>query len=62
MWSLKECYQATAERLGAGSHSRFGGGTGIEELSEAGAEFTIEDGAAKLEESNRNRGAIARSG
>jgi hypothetical protein len=33
---------------GSGSHSRFGAGIGFEELSEA--EFTVEDGAANLEQ------------
>jgi hypothetical protein len=35
---------------GSGSHSSFGAGIGFEELSEAGAEFAVEDGAANLEQ------------
>src|SRR3954469_8159520 len=34
---------------GSSSHSHFGPGTGFEELSEAGAEFTVEDGALEQE-------------
>ena len=35
---------------GSGSDSRLGAGIGFEELSEAGAEFAVEDGAANLEQ------------
>jgi hypothetical protein len=35
---------------GSSSHSRFGGGIGFEELSEAGSELAVEAGAADLEQ------------
>ena len=38
--------------MGSGSHGQVAGGInlGLEELSEAGAEFAVEDGAADLEQ------------
>jgi len=42
--------QGPSREWGSGSHSRFGAGIGFEELSEAGAEFAVEDGAADLEQ------------
>ena len=35
---------------GSSSHSHFGAGIDFEELSEAGAELAVEDGAADLEQ------------
>ena len=46
-WGMK---MGLSTEWGSSSHSHFGPGTGFEELSEAGAEFTVEDGAADLEQ------------
>src|SRR3954466_6935914 len=49
--------EGTVNGMGSGSHSHFGGGIGIEELSKAGAEFTIEEGALEQEIGTASRPA-----
>src|SRR3954466_1391936 len=50
MWGTSISSREPSMEWGSGSHSRFGAGIGFEELSEAGAEFAVEDGAADLEQ------------